>query len=226
MSWNWGEGGGRIGIAGPLPADGRIEDQVMRRVRNAVGSGVDELIVDVPAECIGLPLKRIDMETLGVVAVAFPRRRTGLLLAVEGVIVKRAVNGIWLVPQKLHDVDLTVPRALFRDHPLLTIRDGIRHEIFHWPIAVLRIKPMRRPETFSARQPGANLKSPVNRSQLPLGIDPPAGVMHRAVIPDPAPQTPAALLDIHVVRHIILELIVLAVLADEDIRSEEHTSEL
>src|ERR1035441_8096036 len=76
---------------------------------------------------------------------------------------------------------------------------------------------MRRPETFPARQPGANLKSPVNRSQLPLGIDPPAGVMHRAVIPDPAPQTQAALLEIHVVRHIILELIVLAVLADEDI---------
>src|ERR1039458_9898834 len=119
-----GERGGRIRVAWPLPADGRVEDQVMRRVRNAVGSGVDELIVNVPAKRIGLPLKRIDMEILGVVAVAFPGCRAGLLLAVEGVIVKRAVNNVRLVPQKLHDVDLTVPRALFRDHPLLTIRDG------------------------------------------------------------------------------------------------------
>src|ERR1039458_9432832 len=45
-----GERGGRIRVAWPLPADGRVEDQVMRRVRNPVGSGVDELIVDVPAE--------------------------------------------------------------------------------------------------------------------------------------------------------------------------------
>ena len=41
--------------------------------------------------------------------------------------------------------------------------------------------------------------------------------MHGAVIPDPAPQTQAAVLHIHVVRHVILEFVVLAVLADEDI---------
>src|ERR1035437_11024404 len=76
---------------------------------------------------------------------------------------------------------------------------------------------MGRPEPLSARQPGANLESPIDRSQLPLGINPPAGVVHRAVIPDPAPQTQAAVLNIHVVRHIILEFVVLAVLAEQDI---------
>src|ERR1035441_8010157 len=76
---------------------------------------------------------------------------------------------------------------------------------------------MGRPETFSTRQPGANLESPVNRRELPLGINPPARVVHGAVIPDPAPQTQAAVLHIHVVRHVILELVVLAMLAEQDI---------
>src|ERR1035441_1098460 len=76
---------------------------------------------------------------------------------------------------------------------------------------------MGRPETFSTRQPGANLESPVNRRELPLGINPPARVVHRAVIPDPAPESRAAVLHIRVVRHVILELVMLAVLAEQDI---------
>jgi hypothetical protein len=66
------EEGSVIRIARPLTADGRVQDQVMWRMRDARDRCVDELVVHIPANCVRFPFQRINMEVPGLVIVAAP----------------------------------------------------------------------------------------------------------------------------------------------------------